>query len=616
MRLHVLVSRNRDGQLMADVVAPWRFLAIHGSSDSKGKNKGGAAALRRIRTLLREGHVVAVMPDGPKGPRRQVQQGVLALAERAGVPVIPLGVMCRSFCVGSWDRMALPLPFGRGRIVCGAPVRIMRGEHEEARKTLTAALNAASLAAAKPVAGHVEYLRPMPASAVTEGVVMAPKMRGRAQNAGRSQLWAALATLMAPGLTVMLRVRLRRGKEIRERLRERMGLAPVSRPSGPLVWLHAASVGETVSVVPLIRACLEGQPSLKVLVTTGTVTAARTLDRELSLEMTAGHVLHQFVPLDVPRWIKRFLAQWQPACLVLTESEFWPNMIAACGAAGIPVAVVNGRISPRALAGWRRAPSVAKRVMGGLAWVAARSQEDAARFRALGASQVFCDGDLKMAAAPLTSDPALLSRTREVLAGRPVWVAASTHTGEEEAVFAAAALLRARIPDLLTIVAPRHPDRGGDVARLAVKAGLANNSVPRRSGGAWPASDDSVWIIDTLGELGMLFRLTRVVFMGNSLFPKPGASKGGGHNPFEPARSGCAIATGPQTGNFEEAFTALGDAVTVVHTAAELAAWAGTMLADPALARAIGEAGCAVATRDTALPGRLAGLIQAMVYND
>ncbi|NHO19972.1 DUF374 domain-containing protein [Acetobacter oeni] len=615
MRLHVLISRNRDAQLMTDVIAPWRISAIHGSSDRKGKNKGGAAALRRIRALLREGHVVTVMPDGPKGPRRQVQQGVLALAGQLGAPIIPLGIMCRCFRVKSWDRMVVPLPFGRGRIVCGTPVNVERGEREEARKTLTNALNAASESASRPVTENIGHLRlrPMPGRSVAEGDLRTPTTRGRVGNAGSSRLWAWLATIIAPGLTVMLRVRQRRGKEVRERLRERMGLAAaVPGAAGKLVWLHAASVGETVSVIPVIRALLENEPPLRVLVTTGTVTASRLLAREFLADESVGRVVHQFVPLDVPRWVKRFLAKWQPDCLVLTESELWPNMIAACGVAGIPVAVINGRMSSRTLAGWRRVPSVVQRVMNGLAWVAARSQEDAARFRELGAAPVFFDGDLKMAAAPLTCDPVLMEQVQKLLGGRPVWVAASTHAGEEESILEAAALLRVSFPDLLTIIAPRHPVRGAELARLVIKQGLMKSIVPRRSENSWPTAGDSVWVFDTLGELGILFRLTRIVFMGNSLFP----AKGGGHNPFEPARFGCAIATGPQIGNFEEAFADLGHAVTVVRTPGELAAWGGTMLTDPALARSTGEAGRSVATRDAGLPGRLAGLISEMASDD
>ncbi|NHN88558.1 glycosyltransferase N-terminal domain-containing protein [Acetobacter conturbans] len=616
MRLHVLISRNRDGRLIANIVAPWRIPPIHGSSDKKGKNKGGAAALRQIRTALAEGHTVAVMPDGPKGPRREVQAGIIALAEKTGIPIIPVGVQCRCIRVRSWDRMILPLPFGRGRIVCGTPLHIEKGDaRETARVLLGERLTAAQDEAGRVAASYPDSLATMPSAAVAEGPMKAPHTPARPFRASAPLLWNLCASLLAPALIVMLRIRLRRGKEIAERLRERLGLDKSQRPPGPLIWLHAASVGETISILPVIRVLLNDEPSLHILVTTGTVTAAGILARELPDEIKAGQVLHRFVPLDVPRWVKRFLRHWQPTCLVLTESELWPNMIAACNAADVPVTVVNGRLSRSALNGWRRVPRMAKAMMSGLSWVAARSPEDAARFRMLGAANVFCDGDLKTAAAPLTADPDVLDDARKAIGTRPVWIAASTHSGEEARVLEAAKIVAATHPDLLTIIAPRHPERGKMVADEVLSAFPSVGTVPRRAQAAWPKAQDPVWVVDTLGELGTLFRLSPVIFMGNSLVVSGGPTPGGGHNPFEPARLGCVVATGPATGNFEEAFVALADAVTVVHTPQELAKWVETMLDNTALATSRGEAGRKVATRDQMLPLRLARLIHRTMSN-
>lgn len=587
MQLHVLISKNHDGRMIADVVSPWRIPAIHGSSDSKGKSKGGAAALRRIRQVLRSGHVVAITPDGPRGPRRQVQQGVAALAAQMNVPVLPVGMMCRCVRARSWDRMVLPLPFGRGRIVCGAPLYVAPGQKEAAAAELTRELNAASTAAARQWDGEGDALFSMP---VTR----------KHTSGGSDQLWSGLTTLLAPALTAMLHVRRRRGKEIDGRLRERMGLAPVKRPAGRLIWFHAASVGETISVLPVIRSVLTEAPDVTVLLTTGTVTAAQIAQREAN---ASGRFLHQFVPLDVPRWVGRFLAKWQPAGLVLTESELWPSLIRACHRQHIPVMVLNGRMSPRALKGWRRAPRFAQRMMSRLTWVAARSPEDAARFRQLGADPVFCYGDLKLAAAPLAPDQTLLDRARTATGNRPVWIAASTHPGEDETILAAAQQLQAQFPGLLTIIAPRHPERGAEIARLTEKARLTTSSVPRRSAGQFPAATDAVWIIDTLGELGTVFQLSPVVFMGNSLFPRAG---GGGHNPFEPARSGCTLLTGPQTGNFEEACLALQPVLHRVASAADLVREISHLLHHPEQARAEGQQAQMIATHETDLPLRMA----------
>ncbi|MFT8719114.1 glycosyltransferase N-terminal domain-containing protein [Acetobacter sp.] len=610
MQLHVLISRNRDGRLIANIVAPWRIPAIHGSSDKKGKNKGGAAALRQIRIALEQGHTIAVMPDGPKGPHRHIQPGVLALAEKTGVPIIPVGVQCRCIHAPSWDRMILPLPFGRGRIVCGEPVHVKDGKREAAATQLRERLNAAQEEAGRSAGSYPERLAPMPPQCVTDEPVSAPAHPSVTQRTGAPFLWNALASALAPALIVMLRYRLRRGKELGGRLWERLGLDDAPRPVGPLVWFHAASVGETVSILPVLRVLLETTPAIHILVTTGTVTGSRTLTRELPQAMESERLLHRFVPLDVPRWVRRFLHHWRPDCLVLTESELWPNMIAACNAQGIPVTVINGRLSRAALSGWQRARRTAGVMMASLSWVAARSPEDAARFRMLGANNVFYDGDLKTAAPPLSGDPELLQAGCNAIGKRPVWIAASTHPGEEQNILTAAKIVMRSYPDLLTIIAPRHPERGATVASEAQRAFPSAPPAPRRSQGKLPTNADPIWVVDTLGELGTLFQLSSIVFMGNSLFPADGTAPGGGHNPFEPARFGCAVASGSAISNFEEAFEALGNATTIVNTPQELARWVETMLSNPDLVAQRGAAGRAIATRDQALPIRLADLIQ------
>lgn len=609
MRLHVLISRNRDGRLIARIVTPWRIPPIHGSSDKKGKNKGGAAALRQIRQALAQGHTVAVMPDGPKGPRRVIQPGVLALAEKTGIPILPVGVQCTCLHAPSWDRMIVPLPFGRGRIVCGAPVSVEPGKRDAAGQTLALRLTSAQDEAGTQTEIYPDTLATMPDRAVVEGSVRAPTMPQRPKPCSTPALWSLLTSLLAPGLIAMLRIRVRRGKEIRERTRERLGFATTHRPDGPLIWMHAASVGETLSIIPVIQAILKKPSPPTVLVTTGTVTAAATLTRELPDAMQAGRVLHSFVPLDVPRWIKRFLRHWRPDGLVLTESELWPNMIAACNAAKLPIMLVNGRLSRSALKGWRKLPRMAKNMMTALSWIAARSPEDAARFRMLGASNVFCDGDLKTAAPPLAADTAILDAARKAIGKRPVWVAASTHPGEEKQVLEAAKILRTSYPDLLTIIAPRHPDRGAVIATEVKEAFPASGQPPRRSQDELPNEADPVWIVDTLGELGILFRLSRIVFMGNSLIAPDSPMEGGGHNPLEPARLGCAIMTGPAIDNFEETFAALGESVSMVRSVQDLANTVKALLDDPARVAALGEAGERIATRDQNLPSRLADLI-------
>ncbi|MBB2195964.1 DUF374 domain-containing protein [Gluconacetobacter sp. 1c LMG 22058] len=573
MRPHVLISRNRDGRLIADIIAPWGAGTIAGSTDRKGKDKGGAAALRQLLALIRSGEPVVITPDGPRGPRRQVEQGTIGLARLSGAPIVPVGGWCAHWRLGGWDRMMLPLPFGRGRIVCGAPITATRADQDTARATLATALDAAMHAAT-----------PAPARAA-------------------QRLWAGLATLLAPALTLLLHRRLARGKEIRGRQRERMGLTTRPRPPGKLVWLHAASVGETLSILPVIADLLAQDASLHVLITTATVTAATLLEQRLADIEGGTRVIHQFIPLDVPRWIGRFLRRWRPNAAALTESELWPNLIESCHRHGIPLALLNARLSDRARAGWGRVPSLAARMLGRFAWIAARSDRDAARFRTLGAERIDTPGDLKNAAPPLPADPATLAHVRTLLAHRPVWLAAATHEGEEEDIAKAARQIRTRYPTLLTVIVPRHPERGPAIAEGLGKA-------PRRAAGQEPGPDDAFWICDTLGELGLFYQAVPIVFIGNSL---PGPGRRGGHNPLEPARFGATLATGPLTENFLDAFTRLGNAVQIVPDADALAQWVEAMLADPARRAGAGQRAAVATHADSTLPNRLATRLLALM---
>lgn len=402
--------------------------------------------------------------------------------------------------------------------------------------------------------------------------------------------WAVAATAAAPGLRVMLRARLRRGKELPGRLRERRGIDPTPRPCGRLIWLHAASVGETVSVLPVLPE-LVGDAT--ILFTTGTVTSAAMLTQRLEPAL-AGRVLHRFVPLDVPAWVARFLDHWRPDVAGFVESELWPNLLAACRTRGIPTMLINARLSERSLAGWQRAPSLARQMLGGFARVQPRSETDAARLRLLGCPELMDAGDLKLAAPPLPADAVEAGRLAGMLCGRPVWLAASTHEGEDEIILAAHRKLAADHAGLLTIIAPRHPDRGAAIAGDAYRS--RGESPPR----------EGVWIADTLNELGLWYRLAPIAFVGRSLVPP-----GGGQNPLEPARLGCAIAVGPHTGNFSEHVELLRTAggLAVVRDAAELAGWVDALLRDPERRKAMGEAARAAVRRQEDLPHRTAAAL-------
>lgn len=407
-----------------------------------------------------------------------------------------------------------------------------------------------------------------------------------------SRIWRAAATLAAPLLRWNLQRRVRRGKEEAGRLPEREGFG-AERPEGRLLWLHAASVGETLAILPLLDALVARDPALNLLVTTGTLTSAQLLPQRLSPELAA-RVIHRYVPLDVPAWIDRFLEGWRPDAVCLVESELWPNLLGACAARGIPMALLNARISAQSFRRWRNfGPRLIRRLLGRFAMIVPRSAEDAARLMALGAPRLAPVGDLKLAAAPLPADSAKLAELRAAIGRRPVLFAASTHPGEDAIILAAARQLAPRFPQLLTIIAPRHPDRGAEIAAMA--------QAPRRGEGALPGPG-AAYIADTIGELGLFYRLASMAVIGGSLV------RHGGQNPLEAARLGCPVILGPNMQNFTDTTAALlaaGGALQLPDAAA-LAGAVSDMLSHPERAAGLVAGASRVVSAATDLPGRMA----------
>jgi 3-deoxy-D-manno-octulosonic-acid transferase len=352
------------------------------------------------------------------------------------------------------------------------------------------------------------------------------------------QLASRAAGPVAPRL---LARRLLRGKEHPERLGERRGEASLPRPAGPLIWVHGASVGEMLAVVPLIER-IRAQ-DFPVLVTSGTVSSAALAEQRLP----AG-TLHQFIPLDTPRFVDRFIEHWRPDLALFVESEFWPNLILACADRRIPMIVVNGRLSERSFSRWRRVPNVIAALLARFELCLTQSSADAQRYGDLGAPRITSTGNLKLDVPAPPADRPVLQRLSTLIGVRQVIAAASTHAGEESAIIAAHRRLRAKSPSLLTVIAPRHAERGASIAEMAKAAGL---SVAMRSRGDMPKRDVDVYIVDTFGELGLVYRLAPIVFMGGSL------ASHGGQNPIEPIRLGAAVLHGPHVWNFAEIYAAL-----------------------------------------------------------
>ena len=383
-----------------------------------------------------------------------------------------------------------------------------------------------------------------------------------------------LATWLATPLAgPLLSLRLNRGKEDPMRLDERRGLFARARPEGSLVWLHGASVGEALSLLPLIERLT--QEGWQALITTGTVTSARLMERRLP----AG-AFHQFAPLDAPRFMRRFFAHWRPDLGLIAESEIWPNMIVEATKTGAPLVMVNARMSLRSFARWRRAKKFIAALLERFELILAQSFDDAERLEALGALEVQVTGNLKYDAPAPPADRRELAELSGLTSGRRIWVAASTHNGEERVAAEAHANIVRRFPDALTLIAPRHPGRGEAIEALLRGEGFRT---ALRSRGERPEPGVEIYVCDTMGELGLFYRLAGIVFLGKSLTGE------GGQNPIEPAKLGSAILHGPNVGNFADVYEGLDAAggASVTRDADELAGALVELFADPGRLRAM-----------------------------
>ncbi len=386
----------------------------------------------------------------------------------------------------------------------------------------------------------------------------------------------ALATWAADPLAPwLLQRRAGLGKEDPARLDERRGYAVQARPSGPLVWLHGASVGEALSMAPLIDRIASRRPDVTILATTGTRTSAQVLAGRLP-----ARAIHQFAPLDTPQSARRFLTHWRPGLAIFVESELWPNLLLAAKASGARLALVSARITADSARGWSRAPAAARAVIGAFDLILAQDAGARGRLEALGGR---FDGylNLKDAADPLPADDAALSALREQVQGRPVILAASTHAGEEALIAAAVRALDGANAPLL-VIAPRHPERADGIATVLGDTGLARRSLDETIG-----PDTGVYLADTLGEMGLFYRLADVTVMGGGLVEGVG-----GHNPLEPARLGAAIVSGRHVANFQSIYEEMATAgcVLQVDGPGELTAILRNLLADPQRRSGLGEA--------------------------
>jgi 3-deoxy-D-manno-octulosonic-acid transferase len=338
------------------------------------------------------------------------------------------------------------------------------------------------------------------------------------------------AGLASPFARSLLEARARQGKEDAARLDERLGHASAPRPAGPLVWLHAISVGESVSLLPLIGALAAERPDLTILVTSGTRASARVLAQRLP----AG-AIHQYAPVDTPGAVENFLQHWRPDVGLFAESELWPNLILAARARGVRLALISARMTERSARAWRARPAAVGAMLAAFELILPQDEATAGRLASFGGA-ISGRLNLKRLGAPLGHDAAELARLKSMIGPRPVVVAVSTHAPEEALVIGATAALS---PRPLVILVPRHPERGDEIVRQFGGPGLA-----RRSLGEDIGPDTGIYLADTLGEVGLFLRLAPFAVVGGGFAPDVG-----GHNPLEPAQLGVGVISGPNVAN-------------------------------------------------------------------
>jgi len=382
------------------------------------------------------------------------------------------------------------------------------------------------------------------------------------------RFYRKLSAAMVPLAPALIKRRLKQGKEDPARVGERRGMSENIRPHGPLVWIHGASVGEVLAAAALIEKLRAHR--IRVLLTSGTVTSAAIVAKRFPAD-----IIHQYVPYDSPRYVARFLDHWRPGLALFIESDLWPNLILASAARRLPMVLINGRMSHRSFPRWRKFAGTISALLGRFDICLAQSQADAERFAALGSRNVITTGNLKLDVSAPPADSAKLERLMSVVRGRPIIVAASTHPGEEEILLKAHRTLAGFFPSLLSVIVPRHPDRGEAIARMITASGL---QAALRSREELPTAATDIYVADTMGELGLFYRLAGIVFMGGSLVEH------GGQNPIEAVKLGASIVHGPHVFNFTDVYEALDGAggARRADTQEALVKQLGHLLADPA----------------------------------
>lgn len=535
-----MVARHGDAELIGHAVESFGAELIRGAGAGlRKKNRGGAYALRASVTALNEGKSIVMTADVPPGPARCAGDGIIRLAMHSGRPIVPVAAATtRYHAFKTWSRLTINLPFSTLSYVAGDHIYIPPNATEEqleaARQHLEVTLNHVTARA-------YELAKADPARATPpdpDAPLGPPPQPGFGLNTYR-----AATRVLEPIAPVVLRARESKGKEDPTRRNERLGAPMLERPQGRLAWFHAASVGESNAILPVISRLHQLDPNLNFLLTTGTVTSAATVKDRLG-----PNTVHQFAPIDGPSAATKFLRHWKPDIGVFTESDIWPNLVLEASARQIPLVLVNARLSNKSYGRWRKNKRFAEPLFSRFNAILAQDEKLARRFSEIGGRNVTCVGNLKIDAPPLHVDQQALDQLRTAIGTRPFYVAASTHDGEEAIVAQAHRTLARQFPGFLTLLAPRHPERGTAIAEQMKSDGL---NVAQRSLGQLPAQNTDVYIVDTLGELGTLYAASPIAFIGGSLIDK------GGQNPIEAIMLDTAVIAGQHTNNHREIYQTL-----------------------------------------------------------